>query len=690
MAVAPLQPRSVRVDPAAARRADAIPVPQRDLGRVPAFLMLLTITGIAALIRLWNSTGPSFRLDEGFTVRMAAMPLTPIYQGRYLYQHSLFQTVATDVHPPGYLLFMHFWMVAFGANLAVIRLPSEIAGILAVPAIYLLGSILYSRAVGLVAGLIAAVSPFVIWHSQEARMYTFLMLFTVLSTYTLVVAVERRARYAWVLYCILTVLAIYTQYYAFLIVAAQVLWVLTQWRRIGRTQVVRCAVALFVAALAYIPWVIEFLTNYHGASNPDLTAANLYTPLVMLSDFLFGNLSTPITSNVVAAWPLLVPLALAIGTWGRGMSPRGGLLWLEFLLPISAALLVTYLVKPILSERYLIVSMPALYILIGVVVAGIRARLPRLLLIGGILGTSLAGWTIQETSAGNPASEDYRTPVQYIEHHLRPGDIVGLDAYFNQDAYSYYSHINAPVYELPFPNGAGRVTPTRLASYLQGVEAGHTRLWVIYYLETNSDPHNIVHHFLDYHTAGHTVIYGGPFRRNDPHYPDSYRNVQLVLYRLIPTVTPPAQIRPETEQELRALTHISPTVADPFASPFDAPGSAAPLVGQLLSISNPNYAWHLPASTRSAQHSHLILFDPTPHTARVRITASSGTQSVTVPAYSNLDLSLDRWYPAAARAALRIQSTRRITAVRTTVIGHTQWFRYAYAGTGTAGAAGTP
>src|SRR5947209_1642932 len=117
--------------------------------RPVAVFLMLVLTGAAAFLRFWNSAGQSLRLDEGFSIRWAAAPLQPVTRGGTEVVRSLFQVTASDVHPPGYFLLLHFWMQAFGANLAVLRLPSEIAGTLAVPVVYLLGERLYSRTVGL-------------------------------------------------------------------------------------------------------------------------------------------------------------------------------------------------------------------------------------------------------------------------------------------------------------------------------------------------------------------------------------------------------------------------------------------------------------------------------------------------------------------------------------------------------------
>lgn len=656
------------------------PLPERPGGLAPrvrpsrpvAALLVLLLTGAGAFLRFWNGAGQSLRLDEGFSIRWSAAPLVPVTRGGTEVVRSIFQVTAADVHPPGYFLLLHFWMQAFGANLAVLRLPSEIAGTLAVPVVYLLGERLYSRGVGLFAALLTAFSPFMTWHSQEARMYPFLLLFTLLSTYGLVLALRHGRAWGWVLFGVSSCLAIYTQYYAFFVLFAQALFILLHWRQYARRQLLIWFTIMMLLAISYVPWVLTFRANYHGASDPGLQMPTLYTPFTLLSTFLFGYLSTPTTSNVIAAWPLLVVASLLFGIFAGRINRRASFLWLLFLVPILMAFLITFTLRPFLSDRYLIVSLPALYILLAIALDRFRGTGIKILAALLLIGVSLGAWAIEERSPLNPEVQDYRSAVNYIEAHARPGDAVALDSYYNQDAWSYYSRLNLPIYDFPLqPNpisgAVPQVTKSAFESYLQEITAGRTRLWVAYYLETNYDPRNIVRNFLAYNTTGHTVIYGGPYGRNDTSHPNSFRNVQLVLYRLIPRPAGVAQVRPETTQELRSLSAISPSLREPFASPAGAFGAHSPLMGTVLAPTRPLRAWYFPSLPPTQHPITLTLFNPTSARISAHILGlPTGERLVTVPAMSNLDLTLPvstgSSSPAlAVRASGLISTTRSVS-----------------------------
>ncbi len=647
-------------------------------------LLLTAITAAAAFLRLWHSAAQSLRIDESFSMRWAAWPLTPIYHGKELYAQSLFQATASDVHPPGYLLLLHFWMQAFGTDLALLRLPSEIAGLLAVPALYLLGTSLYGRTVGLFAALLGAFSPLWIWHAQEVRMYPFLLLFCIVSTYGLVQALEQRRWWGWPILFAGSVLALYMQYFAIFVLFAHGIFVLLHWRHYTWRQLLTWVTTMALAALVFLPWALFVLHTPSGGSDPSLQKPGLYTPLLILLGFLFGYLTTPLNSQLLAAWPLLVIAALGLSIFAGRIARRSALTWLLFLVPVVLPYIVSLTIRPFIAERYLTVATPALYILLAVAFARLHGRLPRLAIAALSVAALVLAWNIEETSAANPNVEDYRSVVAYMQAHVRPGDAVALDSFFNQDAYSYYSHINAPVYPLP-PVGAGGTVaattgPAALSRYVQGMQAGYKRLWVLYYLESNYDKKTALPAYLATHTAGHTVIYGGPYSRNDPHDIRSYRNVQLVLYTVAAQAPVTTWTHPETIQELRALTHIAPTVRTPYVPAFGRPGGRTALVGPLLAPPAPASTWRFAALPRGAGDVRLTLFNPSDAAIMAALDTVGQVRGhhvqARIPAHGNLELALAPWGAGGQGAALHIATQGVLVPQRTFTDRGTRQFQY--------------
>ncbi|MEA2614903.1 MAG: mannosyltransferase [Chloroflexota bacterium] len=587
---------------------------------------------IAAMLRLLPG-GHDLRLDEAQSIEVASHPLV----GGAL--PSLFVTTAADVHPPAYLMLLHGWMRLVGTDVYLLRLPSAVAGILCVPALYLLGKALYGQRVALIAALLGTVSPIWIWHAQEARMYPFVLLLVTLSTWLLITALRSGGRLRFAGFVVCSVLAVHTHYFALLVLLAQGIYVLLERRRLGRRRTLAALACVAGVVASLVSWALVVLANYRGASDPSLGALTLYTPLITLVQLVAGYLTTPLMSQVVAAWPLLVLVALGIGVFGGRVSSAGRLLWLLVLVPVLLAIAVTLAAKPVFSTRYLIVITPALYVMIARALSRALRHDVRATAVALLTASLVGAWMIQSFSILNPAEERYAGLVGYVENHAAPTDAVLLDAGFAQFPYLYYAQNNLPAYTYPPPDAAATVSDPQLADYLTRVSTGRQHLWALFDLDTATDAGQRVRHWLDYNTAGRVVVEGGRFGRNVPGDSASSVNVQLVRYDVIPRPQARQVSRPLTVAELRALTGLSPTVREPFAGPTSPPGTLATLVGAPEAPATRRDHWSMPALPYIASSSWLSLENANTFSMTVTLRrAGAAPVLLYVPARSELEL----------------------------------------------------
>ncbi len=115
----------------------------------------------------------SYRYDEAVTV------------GRVLHP-SIFDTFSTVPHsestPPLYYLVAWLWSRPFGIGEIGLRSLSALAGTASIAIVYMGAAALgMRRTVGLIAAAMVAVSPVLIWFSQDARAYSLAFLLTALS-----------------------------------------------------------------------------------------------------------------------------------------------------------------------------------------------------------------------------------------------------------------------------------------------------------------------------------------------------------------------------------------------------------------------------------------------------------------------------------------------------------------------------
>ena len=250
--------------PQTSNRADHSPA--RALGALctgrVCILGLIVLLFVGVVTRGPSLGEKSFWVDEVITAEVSRQGFT-----------QAVNYAKGDVTPP--LTYLWTCLTAkFGVTEFTIRLPSFLFGLIGIAAMVWLGAIVLKRPLGgLVAGALVAVSPFHLFHSQDARMYSAFIAFSVLALgceYRFWESWKRAPGFTRVSLTLLGGWALavcanlYTTYIAFFPLAGQVLHVLYQfWRR--RSDPKRnslwllWACALTVVALGYLPWLPTLL-----------------------------------------------------------------------------------------------------------------------------------------------------------------------------------------------------------------------------------------------------------------------------------------------------------------------------------------------------------------------------------------------------------------------------------------------
>ena len=206
---------------------------------VPLAMLVLVVVG--GILRLWLARQDLFA-DELATYWVVST--------RGLW--GVVETVSTtaEITPP--LSFVLSWLTSrIGLSPELVRLPALVAGIGSIPLVYLVGIRTVGRGAALLAAALTTLSPFMIFYSAEARGYGVLMALVLLSTLTLLVAVEDGRRRWWVAYGAFVCLAAYTHYTAVFVLAAQFGWAFWVHPRTRRPLLI----ATFAAVVLYLPWL---------------------------------------------------------------------------------------------------------------------------------------------------------------------------------------------------------------------------------------------------------------------------------------------------------------------------------------------------------------------------------------------------------------------------------------------------
>jgi mannosyltransferase len=223
--------------------------------------LLILIVLCGSLLRFAGLGNESIWLDETTSILIARLNLP-----------SVVAWTAADIHPPLYYFVLHFWL-GFGESEFAVRALSVMFGVWTIVIVYALARELFDSDVGLLSALLLALSPMHIWYSQEARMYPMVTTWSLLASYSLILALRsssgpgwRRSaaphraqmRY-WVAYVLFSVLALYTHYFALFVLLFQNLFVLFWlWRHGVRSNASlwrRWLLIELLIALLFLPWV---------------------------------------------------------------------------------------------------------------------------------------------------------------------------------------------------------------------------------------------------------------------------------------------------------------------------------------------------------------------------------------------------------------------------------------------------
>ncbi len=264
------------------------------------YWLLLIALGLALLLRLDDVGHKIFGGDETTTAlrisgfsnadmhRLAdARPHSFRYLERYQSPNSArtwrntIQALAVSEpqHPPLYYLVLRSWVKVFGSSVAAMRIPSAIIGALCVMATFwfcmeLFGSTLPS----LLAAFLAAVSPFYVAYSRQAREYSLFTLTLILASAALIRAVRTNSPLWFFAYAILVAVGLYCQLFFLCIVVAHVFYVLREAPKVAQS---RAIYALLLSLILYVPWLASAFAHWGNISN-DMAWAGGYYPLKFL------------------------------------------------------------------------------------------------------------------------------------------------------------------------------------------------------------------------------------------------------------------------------------------------------------------------------------------------------------------------------------------------------------------------
>jgi mannosyltransferase len=238
--------------PQASRRGRSDTAERKGLAR--ANPLLLGLVAAAAILRFAGIGDQAYWGDEAHTAFYAGLAFDEI----------LPRISDAEGTPPLYYLLVWPWMKLFGNGEVAVRTISALAGVATVPVTYLAAMQFVPRRAAFAAAALVAVSPLLIWYSQEARAYELAALLGALSLLAFGRALREPSRGRLAVWAVVSGAAIWTQYSAGLLVAPEAVWLLLRagaWRRV-------LIAVLGVGAIA-VPALLLLREQNAGGATPE-------------------------------------------------------------------------------------------------------------------------------------------------------------------------------------------------------------------------------------------------------------------------------------------------------------------------------------------------------------------------------------------------------------------------------------
>lgn len=408
-------------------------MPSRTIAAITALGLLLRLATLRAQGSAW--------MDELFSLHFASLPF---FKGL---SYLMF-----DVHPPLYGALLSLWGDVFGTGVLQGRLLSVLIGTATVPAVAWL-----AKEAGLgvrgrrIAALCTAVSPVLLFHSAEARMYPLLVLLVIVCTAAffrmLRVGTERSVR-AWAIAAGAMLLVHVTAAVPFAVMAA---WGIMRTRRARRR---RFIVTALLAAAPFTVWLFFSASAHAGSLGAEWQFSQPSAPspgAVLAAFFAYGSPAwiTPLLALAVAG--------LVLRALGELRKEGHGLVFLpevdetSFVLALCAvAPFILALPFGTATVKYHFVALPAVVVLASSgtekLFARASARTRRAALVVFLL---LLLVPIASLSTGRRIRWD--DAFAFVERNERPGDLLYLEWFASElPARAYYDGDLRPVSGYPY------------------------------------------------------------------------------------------------------------------------------------------------------------------------------------------------------------------------------------------------
>ncbi len=404
--------------------------------RLPILAGFVLLLGV--FLRLYDLGAESYWVDEMYTVLESQQSVRQILTSGRLDQ------------PLPYYLPLLAWVKIFGAAEVSTRLFSALAGIGSIGVLYLIGRRLFGVEVGLIGAFLIAISDFQIYYSQEARFYAFFQLATLFSFLFFLLSFESKKRLHYALYCIASIIMIYSHTYGVFVLAAQNLFFTLCWKK-HKDAIIVWMTCQVIIGLTFLPYFVSLVAggsdDVRGAVLSNSTGTplpSMLDPLRFIYRFIIPARETRDWSSVITGY-IIAGIIIAAGAYistvlfGKKSllnelkgttvnlldSPhvKNKLILLScwLLIPVTLPFILSFLIAPMYLDRYTICAAPAAYLLAAYFIFSVRKLVPVIVSLAALAVTIFPGMRYYYSE---DQKEQWREVAAYVEENPAGGEMI--------------------------------------------------------------------------------------------------------------------------------------------------------------------------------------------------------------------------------------------------------------------------
>ncbi|MCQ2744238.1 MAG: glycosyltransferase family 39 protein [bacterium] len=239
------------------------------------YIFLITLLGF--VLRITNIVKPEGLWNDEYVSWLVAS--TPFRDG-------FFQEIIKQCHMPLYYLYLKPFYLCSDT---ILRLSSVVPSVLAIPVMYLVGKE-YSERCAKYSALITSILPFLVYYSQEVRLYSLVFLLSSITLLFLIRSIKNMTKKNITLYIISSIILIFTHVLGIIFIFLTTVYLAYKKKLASK----KLLLALLIISLTVLPFGLNILRQSPSSQWWGIFS---YTNIM----FLFSDFFSPILTNHINA-----------------------------------------------------------------------------------------------------------------------------------------------------------------------------------------------------------------------------------------------------------------------------------------------------------------------------------------------------------------------------------------------------